>query len=222
MAKFIFMRLAPINASLQALRGPATMIMCCLAPFCKSETLAVREFPSAPMVISNGRVCKMDSRPFMAWLTFFCSFLRWILSSTLPWSSACLSKSYFAQTPMRITTPKSIPMFNNSVCRLNSGLFMAAIAPEPLIRPPIKAPDPKDPYTNKRSVLQGAIDSVTNLLRMDSSRPPFFFFSAKRVVNESCESNDCCSSMRRGLTARDLDAGTKADAPPMTVRKRSR
>jgi hypothetical protein len=50
------------------------------------------------------------------------------------------------------------------------------MAPLVLMRPPTNAPDPRDPYKNKRRVLQGAIDSVSSLFRKVSSKPPFFFF----------------------------------------------
>ena len=43
-----------------------------------------------------------------------------------------------------------------------------------LIRPPTKALLPNVPYKNNRKVLHGAIDSVTNLFLIPSSRPPFF------------------------------------------------
>lgn len=35
--------------------------------------------------------------------------------------------------------------FRTSVCKLKSGLALAAIAPEPLTSPPMKAPDANDP-----------------------------------------------------------------------------
>jgi hypothetical protein len=61
---------------------------------------------------------------------------------------------------------------------LNSAGFnlLAATAPETLINPPTKAPLPSAPYRNRRSVRHGAIDSVTNLFLIPSSRPPGFDF----------------------------------------------
>jgi hypothetical protein len=46
------------------------------------------------------------------------------------------------------------------------------------MRPPIKAPDPRDPYAKSRTDLQGAMVSETNLVRNFSSKPAEdFFFS---------------------------------------------
>ena len=63
-----------------------------------------------------------------------------------------------------------------SVWRLNSAGFilLVATAPDRLISPPTNALLPNAPYRNNRNVLQGAMDSVTNLFLIPSSRPPPF------------------------------------------------
>mmetsp|Transcript_16565 Transcript_16565/g.46322 ORF Transcript_16565/g.46322 Transcript_16565/m.46322 type:complete len:255 (-) Transcript_16565:185-949(-) len=172
MAKSIFSKFAPIKASLQARRGPATMIMCCLAPACNSPTLALCVCPSLDMVISNGNDASSDSRCFIPFLTSFIFFFCSSRSSTLPVNSPCLSRSNLNKNANNATAPKSIPRFRSSVFKLKSGLAELAMAPDPLTSPPRNAPEPKAPYKNNRSVRHGAIDSVSSLLRMFVSTPP--------------------------------------------------
>mmetsp|Transcript_10774 Transcript_10774/g.29726 ORF Transcript_10774/g.29726 Transcript_10774/m.29726 type:complete len:275 (+) Transcript_10774:1339-2163(+) len=191
-AKSILSRLAPIRASRHAFLGPMTTITCCRAPACNSPTKAVRLSPVVETAISKGRDAISDSRSFMPFLTTFCFFLSSIRSSTLPVNSSCWLKSHRNSTANNATAPKSIPKLSSSVFKLNSGLADPAMAPEPLMRPPRNAPEPKAPYKNKRNVRQGAMDSVSSLLRMFVSKPPFFFASLLLSSSGDASSADCC------------------------------
>ena len=92
---------------------------------------------------------------------------------------------------------------------MKSGLLLPAMAPEILINPPIKAPEPAEKYKNKRSVRHGAIDSLRSLVFMFPSRPPFFLLSLKRINGED-EGGDFVFTFPCTVNGADNLEGAKA------------
>ena len=142
MAKLTLFSCAPRNASLIALFGPATNIMCCLAFSCITPTGAIFVSPFSDMRTLILRLFSATSRSRIAPANFFCSLVRRTLSSTLALNSASLSKSNLASTPKNATAPKSMARFKYSVFKSTSDRnpFNAAATPDAVMRPPTKAP----------------------------------------------------------------------------------